>query len=146
VEVRWELVAAIVTAVSTATLAVMAVARPIMSGARQSLAWRAQRHQAKLVERMELDPVERIEILNISSYQGNIMNIMVRNRSHIPVSLRSPVFEIRGHQSHLPGSGEQATELQPGETDSFMMEFPGDVADSTREDCVLVDTGRPDRG
>lgn len=137
-EIKWESVAAIIAAVSTGTIATMSISRHVIS-------WLRRRRHLKLTEQMELCPEKRIEIVHVSSFQESIMRIRVRNRSEVPVSLDIPIFEIRGQRSHLPGSIVQEAHLGAGETHSFLMEFPGDVSDACREECILVDTGRPDQ-
>ena len=83
----------IVTAVSTGTVAGITVLGLII----QDVRWAVSKRQAKRFERF---PRTRIEVVNVSIKQyidrEATLGIFVRNRSHLPIDLLVPRFEIRG--------------------------------------------------
>lgn len=107
----------IMTAIATCTLALVGVGglvHPAISKKRGTSEMRPQ----------ERSPIERVETVNIERF-GNtdVVTILVRNRSHIPVNLYVPVFEIRGVRNKLPGSMIQEAKLSPRQAAEFQLRF-----------------------
>ena len=128
--------AGIITAIATGTLALISVGRLFHSAI-------SKKRRRNEIIRLERSPVERVEVVNVEPYSADVATILVRNRSHLPVGLHTPVFEIRGVRSRLAGGVIQKAKLRPGETEQFHMRFDGLALDDISPDeCVLVDTGR----
>ena len=134
-EVNMEWNTDVITATSTGTLALIGVASVIYQVVSRTL-------RARAAKRYEISPLHRVEIVNLRRYNGSdVMVILIRNRSHVPVRLDEPVFEIRGIHRTLPGGSIRPFYLEPGEMGECLMKFDGDVWDASPEECVLVDIG-----
>ncbi len=117
-----------ITAGSTGTLAVIAVVSLIVRGV-------SKRIDSRKKERWERDELSRVEIVNIRchGFEGpgggfgqKMMTIRVRNRSHLPVTMDEPVFQIRVVKSVVRTREERQTDEEPTNLG------PGEVADFHR--------------
>ncbi len=131
-------VAILATGVSTMLLTVIAIIRMICSGI-------VKLRQAILDWRMGRTPRKRVEVINVDNLPDNIMNISVRNRSKIPVSLVNPIFEFKGHRGSPTDAAKEDMQLNPGDTAAFLMRFPKNINSTSRRKYALVDTGHTDQ-
>ena len=128
-----ESITSIATAVSTGTVALIAILTLTYQGVSRLLRWREKR-------RFESCRESRIEVLNVE-VTHNIVTILVRNRSHIPTVLFQPEFKIRDSGPFNGYSTPHRTDLGANQFQRFMVEVSECLSDLSPSECVMIHTG-----